>query len=173
MVYRRRRMARRSRSFSKKVKNQISFPQTIVGNTLIQLEIATAVTGSADTKVLGNEVPVGAFVKMVAVYVNVQSIDGTSAGSFDYYIATQRSGQGAAFPDTQFSAIGLSPVRNQIYHSDMNEIGSEDSAPLRQKFFVKVPKIYQRIRDGDKLIFVMKGAQAMETNIGFRYYYSE
>ena len=175
MPYRRqsRRRSMMSQTIVQSVKNQNNTAQSATPNSLQVIEFAQAVDVGAATKVFGNEVPTGAKVFSVDVYVNAIVPSGSGNTSFRYYICKTRGGQiiGTDFPSPIFSDIGLSDVRNQIFHSDMVQLGSEDSGPLRRKLHIKIPKIYQRMRTGDKLNFVSQAVLAIETDIGFRYKY--
>ncbi len=146
---------------------------SVLANTTIQTIFAQSVNGQANTKLVGNEVPVGAIVQAMDVYVNAVSATGGTTGSFVYYMAIVRSGQASAFPQANFTAIGLSKVRNQIFKSEMIMIGSEDGTILRAKFRQKIPKVYQRIRDGDQLVILYEASLAVEVSIGVRYYYKQ
>jgi len=176
MPYRRqsrRRMVSMTRPIVQSVKNQTNTAITPTPNSLQVIEFAQAVDVGAATKVFGNEVPTGAMVYSVDVYVNAIVPSGSGNTSFGYYICKTRGGQiiGTDFPAPNFSDIGQSDVRNQIFHSDMVLLGTEDAGPLRRKLHVKIPKIYQRMRAGDKLNFVSQAVLALSTDIGFRYKY--
>ncbi len=159
--------------YPQKIKNQYNEDASILANTTVEVIFATAVNGQANTKLIGTEVPVGAKVQSMDVYVNAISQTGGTVGSYVYYMAKVKTGQGASFPIPSFSGIGLSKVRNQIFKSEMTLIGTEDAGPLRTKFRQKIPKSMQRIADGDKISLFFICDTAIVSSVGVRYYYKE
>ena len=120
-------------------------------------------------RTLGSEVVAGAHIFSMNVYVNALVPSGSGNTNFDYYVIYLRTGQTPSIiPDADFSAIGLSPVRNQIIFSDLNQIGTEDAGPMKRKVHIKTPKLYQRIREGDQWLLVYGHSSTVETNLGFR-----
>jgi len=117
------------------------------------------------------DVPAGAHVFGIDVYVN--SIVPSGSGHTNYNIAIQclRSGQLAIDP-IDFATIGLSSQRNQVLHTDMTQLGTEDAGPLKRKIRIKIPKIYRRIREGDIISLQwLAQTEATENFHGFRYKY--
>ncbi len=159
--------------YPQKIKNQFNVDQSILQNVVTEVDFAISVNGQANTKVTGVEVPVGAHIQAMDVYVNAVSAEANQVGSFVYYMAKVREGQGASFPVANFTAIGLSKVRNQIFKSEMLMIGTEDAGPIRHKFRQRIPKVYQRMRDGDKIAIFFQSSLGLETSVGTRYYYKE
>jgi len=153
----------------KRTKNQTNTDQSILAGASVGIVIALGVKPTGDVKVTGNEVTAGSIIKQVSCYVNVTPPT-AAVDSLQYYIAMQRNGQdfiNQLQPD--FTSIGLSANRNQVIWSDMDQTGSGEGPTVRKKFRLKIPKIYQRLREGDALLFVIKSAQGSETSIGFRY----
>lgn len=122
-----------------------------------------------ETRTTGNQVSAGSHVFSMDVYVNALVPSGSGNTTFNYYIAFRRQGQSStALPDADFSSIGLSLLRNQIIFSDLNQIGTEDAGPMKRKIHIRVPKLYQRVREGDQWDLVYGHSDAIETNLGFR-----
>ncbi len=160
-------------AYPQKIKNQYNEDQSVLENTTVETVFATAVNGQANTKLIGNEVPVGAKVQSMDVYVNAISQTSGDTGTYVYYLAKVKTGQGASFPIPSFTGIGLSKVRNQIFKSEMTIIGTNDAGPLRTKFRQKIPKSMQRMADGDKISLFFIATPAIISSVGVRYYYKE
>ena len=117
----------------------------------------------------GNECTAGAHIFSMDVYVNAITPSASNETNFNYYIAFRRQGQASsALPEADFSDIGLSNMRNQIIFSDLNQLGTEDAGPLRRKHHIKIPQMYQRVREGDQWDLIYGHTDAVETNLGFR-----
>lgn len=173
MPFRRRRRMMASRPIVQSIKNQFASKQSLVPATATSIQYAVTVPVGAPTKLLGTEVPAGAKVYSVQCFINVINPTGTGDGNLDYFFAKARSGQtlNNDFPDPDFTDIGLSDVRNQIFKSSSKLFGSEDAGPLQHQFRLKIPKIYQRMRDGDILFLKIEASIACEISIGFIYKY--
>jgi len=103
------------------------------------------------------------------IYINAIVDSGSQNTNFDFYVIFRRSGQAASsIPEADFSSIGLSELRNQIIFSDLNQIGTEDAGPLKRKISIKIPKMFQRLREGDFWDLVYGHTVAVQTNMGFR-----
>ena len=83
----------------------------------------------------------------------------------DQSIATLFAATNAA----DWSNIGLSNARNQVIKSFMSVIGTEDSGPRIYNIRVKLPRIYQRLREGDRLVIIFNAVTAGPLSIGVRY----
>ncbi len=167
----RRRMSRKP--IIQSVKNQFNVAQTLVMATTSFLDFAVGVEQGAPTKVQGNEVPTGAMIFGMAISVNAIVPAGSGNTRFSWYLCKIRQGQaGSDFPSPVWADIGLSEVRNQIFHSEMVQLGSEDAGPYRFNRRVKIPRIYERMRAGDRLVIaVTANSAAVEIDIGARYKY--
>ncbi len=161
------------RTIVQSVKNQFAVAQSIVVATKIVLDYATGVNVGEATKVLGNEVPTGAKIFNIALSVNFVTLTGTETATFQWYIAKIRAGQSnAELPSPQWSDIGLSELRNQIFHSEMAQVGTEDAGPYKFNRIIKIPRIYQRMRTGDRLaVIVQADGVGGSIDIGARYKY--
>ncbi len=110
---------RRMGSIVQSVKNAFESNISLVANTAADFQHVVGVEVGTATKTLGIEVPVGAKVFSIELWVNIINPAGGTDGSGNWYLATSRSGQTlASFPDPDFSNVGLSERRNQIYHME-------------------------------------------------------
>lgn len=169
----RRSFRRRPMGITQSVKNQLETKATQVPAVNNIIVFANAVEPGIATKVLGDEVPVGAKIFSMQVTVQAVSTTGGSTGSFDWYIAKVRGQQQTSteFPDPDWSAIGLSQVRNQIFHCETNLFGTKDAGPVKFNRRIKIPKIYQRVRAGDRIAVVAQSSVASDILIGAVYKY--
>ena len=122
----------------------------------------------------GNLVPAGHKVYSVDVSVNFVSGDQNTTGTYSWMLCYMRQDQQvniifAAVGAANWSVIGLSNARNQVIKSYMGIVGTEDAGPIRQNVHIKIPKIYQRVREGDQLILVFNADAAGTYSTGFRY----
>jgi len=96
------------------------------------------------------EVVVGSYVR--SFFLSIYIIGATGAGmvgTSNWFIAKSRSGQSSgSFPGA--GQTGTSDLRNQIFHEEKGVPGSIDGAPMVFRGVVKVPRIYQRMREGDE-----------------------
>ncbi len=88
-----------------------------------------------------------------AFYITLFVIGATGAplnGAIQWYIAKQRIGQNniTDFPDPD--NVGVSDIRNQIFHQEKGLAGSGDGTAMVFKGVIVVPKIYRRQRAGDQ-----------------------
>ncbi len=154
------------------VKNTTQVDQSIVASTKQDHQIATVVEVGAPTKVAGVETVTGSKVFSVEVWVNFVSSSGAVHGIFSWYIIKTRSGQLLAdVPVADFTAIGLSNVRNQIFHQETSIIGTQDAGPYKFHRRLKIPKHMQRMRAGDILRIISQSSIAGTQSIGDLYKY--
>ncbi len=164
----RRRMAA-PRATITSLKNQHGRQQTTVPGTKNFISVMTAIA-PGEARVLGSQVPAGAHVYSIACDLNWIHGSATGDGSLNWYFIFMRSGQEVAdAPSADWSDIGLSNLRNQIIYSELNSIGTEDAGPIKRRVRIKVPKLYQRIREGDVWRLIYDNTSSVEENIGFRF----
>ena len=151
------------------LKNQHGRKQNTVPGTKNFISVMTAIP-PGEARTLGSQVPAGAHVYSVACDLNWIHGSGSGAGSLDWYFIFMRAGQEIAdAPTADWSDIGLSNLRNQIIYSELNEIGTEDAGAVKRRVRIKVPKLYQRVREGDVWRLVYDNSDTVEENIGFRF----
>ena len=154
------------------IKAQHSTKSTSIISTKTVLPIITAISVGV-VRTQPSQVPVGAKIRSIVCNLNFIVPSGSGTSNVDFYIMLRRSGQGnAGIPDADWSSIGLSDVRNQIFHTDMAISGTEDAGAVIRRFRLKIPKGFQRLRDGDDWILVYGISEAMETSHGFRFRWS-
>jgi len=152
-----------------KLKNQHDFKASItVGNKNAFILMTAIPPGGA--RVLASEVPAGNHVYRYNLNINAIIASGSGQGKFDCYVAFLRAGQTVSdLPDSDWSSIGLSNLRNQIIWSKLNQMGSEDAGPVKIVISIPVPKLYRRIREGDSAVLIFGNSDAIEINFGVRF----
>ncbi len=155
------------------IKNSHQTDVTTVAGTAQIINAAVTVEQGVATKVTGQEVPTGCKIHSVEIWVNCNSTSGGADGTVEWYFAKLRSGQNqnTQFPDTDLSSTGLSDVRNQIFHQEIGQYGSQDAGPYKFHRRVKVPRIYQRQRAGDVLWLKLTTSVVTDLQVGFLYKY--
>ncbi len=154
------------------VKNQTVLKQSTLASTNVDTNIANAVEVGVPTKVLGNEVPVGAQIFRIRVALSMNSASGGEDGNIDWYLAKGRGGQAFTdFPDPDWSAIGLAANRNQIFHTITTQFGSQDAGPYKFDRWLKVPKGMRRMRNGDFFFVKTQATIVASYVLGIQYKY--
>ena len=153
-----------------KTKNQISLKESSIAGTKHRFDLVTSLA-PGEQRTLSGQVQAGDHVYRINLSVNATIASSAGNTDFDFYVACIRSGQTlGTLPSADWSDIGLSNLRNQIIYSEQNQIGSEDAGPLKRKISIKIPKIYQRIRQGDFIMFVYDNpGDDVQVNLGARY----
>ena len=107
--------------------------------------VAAGQTGPTD-----DAVPTGSIIK--AFYINYCATNLVAVSHF-HHVSVQltRSGQSVVDP----TVVGGNPQRNQVFFQKLYSIGKEQNSTIA--FWFKVPKKYQRVREGDKWSFVVNG----------------
>ena len=156
--------------FTTSTKNMFSVSESNPMNIQSSLDMVEGVAPNKE-RVTPNEVPAGAHVFGIDVYVNAIVPSGSGHTNFNYIVQIQRTAQGP-ITNLDFSSLGLSNLRNQIIHSDMVQLGTEDAGPLRRKLRIKIPRIWRRIRQGDVISLQwVATTTAIEVHMGCRYKY--
>jgi hypothetical protein len=151
------------------VKAQHQLKQSTVAG-LKHVVVITKTIGVGVARTQQTDVPVGARLSGIVCNLNWIVPSGSGTANIDFYIMQRRSGQSDAdIPFADWSSIGTSDVRNQIFHSDINLTGTEDAGPLRRMFRLKIPKRFQRCRDGDEWILVYDTSENTSDSLGFRF----
>jgi len=173
MVIMPRRFMRRRRApmaYPVKLKNQHGVEETVIPtNKAVYVVVNGIAPGAA--RITGADVPAGGHVYIINVVLNAINTTSADSSSFHFYFAIVRHSQDITvdFPSPDWSDIGLSNVRNQIFYSDLNVIGTEDAGGIKRKFALKVPKIYQRVREGDRLVMIVKTTDNINASYGWRF----
>ena len=141
---------------------------TVAG--LKHVHVITKTIGVGEARTQQTEIPVGAHLASIVCSLNWILPTGSGTANIDFYIMQRRSGQtDADIPFADWSSIGLSNVRNQIFHSEITLLGTEDAGALRRNFRLKIPKKFQRCRDGDEWVLVYDTSDNTQDSLGFRF----
>lgn len=100
--------------------------------------VAAGQTSSVDANV-----PTGSVIKSITIWWCQQNLANVAA--FTHVTISQlRSGQSAISP----TGVGGNTQRNQVHHQDMFCVGFNQN--VNRKMIIKIPKKFQRVREGDK-----------------------
>ncbi len=172
MPFKGQRRGRRTSQIVQSVKNAFESRVSLGAGISADFQHAVGVEVGTATKTLGIEVPVGAKVFSIEIWVNVINAAGGTEGDGDWYLATSRSGQTlATFPDPIFSEVGLSERRNQIYHQEAFQFGSNDAGPYKFHRRLKIPRVYQRMRANDNIFIKLNTSIAANAQVACLYKY--
>lgn len=164
-MFRRRSSRRTVRPVIQSVKRQIVVgPITQVpGNIQYTL---TKGTDLLSVPVEQAEVPTGAIVKYIEVQVSQQHVGTTDTAFTVLSVQLVHSGQVAIDPYT----TGGNEQRNQVMHTIVRCVSPLQNSNVMIKF--KIPKRYQRIRNGDRWIMTVNNNIALEHLhfVFFKYY---
>ncbi len=121
--------------------------------TLIAGAVENDIIASADqgntTGNLNIEVGVGVRIYRIRVIILANGTGGGDSGNLGWYLAKSRDPTLlTAYPDP--NAIGGSKLRNFIFRSEYDKYGSQDGKVYKFDRWIKIPKLYQRQRDGDR-----------------------
>lgn len=149
--YSRRMVSAPIQSFKKVINHA---PASRVASTTINMEIANGVDSVAagQTSAIDVNVPTGSVIKYIDIQYSAQNLVNVAAFLWTSIIQL-RSGQGNVAPNV----VGGDPQRNQVHHQDFRCIGQNQNVNVRIRF--KIPKRFQRVRDGDKWRFLSLGDQ--------------
>ncbi len=131
--------------------------------------------GMAPGGVVGvSSVPAGNKVYSVNVTVNFIHTSGTGSTNVRWMLVHLRSGQDipTCFAPTDapnWSNIGLSSCRNQVIKSFLSLAGTEDAGPQRWNLHIKIPKMWHRVREGDRLLIVFSATDTGDLTLGSRF----
>ena len=145
---RRRRMASRAPIQSYKHVVDFEDADVIAGvQTFITLgNVVQSRTGATIANVVGEK------VFRMHIDLDIVSTSGGVVGSYQIYLIKLREGQTAPAANS----VGVSNLRNQIWFQKAGVFPTEDGGTVGISRWFKVPKIYQRMREGDifGLVFV-------------------
>ena len=116
-------------------------------------------------------VPAGHKVYSVNISLNFIHPEGSGTDTPSWFLVHLRAGQTVSvlFGGTDWSSIGVSNARNQILKSYMSLVGSEDAGPRIWNVHIKIPKMFQRVREGDILAIAFSATTAGPLSTGVRY----
>ncbi len=130
--------------------------------------------GAPGEQVTPLTVPAGRKVYSINVSLNFIHPSGSGTDVISWMLVHLRDGQlistcFAATGASEWTNIGLSNCRNQVVKSFMALLGTEDSGPCSYNVHIKIPKIFQRVREGDIMAIVFNAVEPGPLSIGIRY----
>lgn len=153
---------RRSRGMSpvitsyKKVLN-IAPTSRVTGQQVIPLSVGKDSITAGQVTPIDADVPTGAIIK--GFLIQYGSVNLTATANFSSFtIQLTHSGQSGIDPRT----VGGSPQRNQVFWMALRSQGLAQSLQM-QKYF-KIPKSYQRVREGDQWSFIYANSATVSDN---------
>lgn len=154
MPFRRRRSQRlRPRNVTqsfKKVLNQAPQSRSAAVQTDITMVTGTDSVAAGQTGVTDSQVPTGSIIEKLSIQIGVTNL--VSISSF-VWLTIQHLRSGQSVVDAQ--AVGGNPQRNQVHLQLQRTVGQNQNRDFSINF--KIPKKYQRVREGDKWIVSLKG----------------
>ncbi len=140
-------------------------PASRAAATTISHNFVIGVDNYAGPSAANNEVPTGAkimYVYIMASFTNLVSISALC----HFHIGCRRSG--TTFPAP--GAVGGNASRNLIIHTAMFFLGKEQNN--NYVFRIKIPKIYQRIRESDvwTIQYQVDAVFASATQVIYKFY---
>ncbi len=141
------------------VKNVIDGQGNIVATTDTEQQILVAVDAfdaSSTVEVATGSKIFGVFLT-IYLYNNADQV----AGSLDWYYGVRRGV--TTFADMpSANQTGLSPLRNQILHNEKGLAGAIGTGgpPMVFKGIIRIPRQYQRLREGDIHFISFRSSQA-------------
>lgn len=136
----------------KKVLNDA--PTSRASGAKISLNLVKGVDSSAagQTGPVDADVPTGSIVKYIEIQFSVTNLVNVSL-YMHVSIQQLQSGQSSIIPNV----IGGNPQRNQVFFQNMFSVGQTQNSTHIMRF--KVPKKFQRVREGTVWQFVYTGDQ--------------
>ncbi len=178
MSYRGRRRSRRRmilapiQSFKQQRQEAVTYAGSLANNNYIVAVGTLQDAMGGDRK----NVPVGANISSVHVTVNFGNTSAAATGDGNWMLTCLRAGQDiqdefAATNAADWTNIGLSNARNQVIKSFLVNFGTENGSTYRYSQQIKIPKVYQRIRQGDVWTVTWTSGLGGQLLIGTRYKY--
>ncbi len=167
MVFRRRRRMRMApviQSF-KKVLNEAPASRVAGSSILSFVSQGVDSVAAGQTSVTDSNVPTGAVIK----YFEIQWALGNVSGGNNFFhcaIELIHSGQTQVNPNT----VGGNAQRNQVFFQSLFQLGNDQNGSRTYRF--KVPKRFQRVREGDSWRFIRIGSAVYtdSTQIIYKFY---
>ncbi len=134
----------------KKVINHAPASHTAATNISFNLTTGVDSVAAGQTSPTDVNVPTGALVK----YIEIQFAAGNSTATplfLHTAIEQLLSGQALVPPN----AVGGNPLRNQVFHQTLYQIGERES--FNRVFKFKIPPKFQRVREGTSWRLIVTG----------------
>ncbi len=144
-----RRMGSRPRQVIQSYKKILQFAPTALAAGKVDRACTTGVDSVAagQTGVTDSNVPTGAVVTKINIQGAISNLISQNAFS---WVSMQRVHSGQSTIDPRVT--GGDPQRNQVHYQSLRMIGQNQN--VNYNFTFKVPKKFQRVRDGDQWQFV-------------------
>ncbi len=141
------------------VKNVIDGQGNIVATTDTEQQLVTV----SDAYAAASTAETATGAKLFSVFLSIYLYNNADqvAGSLDWYYAVRRGA--TTFADMpSANATGRSNLRNQILHNEKGLAGAVATGgpPMVWKGVIKIPKQYQRLREGDIHFINFRSSQA-------------
>ena len=154
-------------------KHQRQTEVSYVGNDENQTIIFYTGGAPGSQATVGN-VPAGNKVYSINVSVNFIHQSGSGTSTINWLIVHLRADQSfdtlfASPGGANWSEIGQSLGRNQIIKSFLGIAGTEDAGAKAWNLHIKIPKMWHRVREGDKLLCIFNANNVGALAIGTRY----
>ncbi len=101
---------------------------------------------AGQTSATDADVPTGSIIKFIQIQFSAMN---TAIAPAFLHLSVQLLHSGQTQVDPRL--VGGNPQRNQVFHQDMFGIGANQNSNRTIRF--KIPKKFQRVREGDKWIF--------------------
>ncbi len=128
------------------------------GTNVYALTLGTDSTAAGQTGPTDTAVPTGAVIKYIEIQLALANL-GTGAGFIHVAIEQLHDGQSIVAPNV----VGGNPRRNQVFFQRLYNVGADQS--FYATFKLKIPKKYQRVREGDNWQFVWINGATMSASL--------
>ncbi len=127
-------------------------PASRISGSSIQTTLSTGVDSIAagQTGPVDANVPTGSLIKFFEIQWSMGNVSGGN-NFFNVIIMQVHSGQSIVAPNV----VGGSALRNQVFFQQAFQIGTDQNGSRIYRF--KVPKKFQRVREGDSWRFIRQG----------------
>ncbi len=122
-------------------------------NTTYIMSAGVDSVAAGQTGVIDPDVPTGSVIKSFTIMICPLNITSNST-LWHFSIQLLRSGQSSIIPNL----IGGNPQRNQVFKQLLRILGKDQNSNVYMNF--KVPKKYQRVREGDQWVFNTLGTNS-------------
>lgn len=142
----------------KKVLNTAPTSRAASTNIVYDLVSGVDSVAAGQTGVIDDQVPTGSVIKEIIIQYSVINL--VSVAMFNNIsIQHLRSGQTSISP----IVVGGNPQRNQVHLQKMKSVGQDQQRDYEIRF--KIPRKYQRVREGDKWVLTSLCNQIFTDNL--------
>ncbi len=134
----------------KKVLNDAPASRTPATNITLNLAKGVDSLAAGQTGPIDADVPTGCVIKFFEIQWSFANLSGGNC-FIHTTIQKLRANQGGIAPNV----VGGNPQRNQVFHQTMRSIGTDQNGNAVLRF--KVPRMFQRMREGDVWQFSRTG----------------